>query len=95
MTIDNATVEKIANLARISVPAAEVPALAQQLSNILKLADELKAVDTVGVTPMTTAVKMKLPYRKDVVNDGRQAEALLANAPDKQGEFFAVPKVIE
>jgi len=95
MSIDTSTVEKIANLARIRVPAEELPALAQQLSNILKLADELNEVNTDGVAPMTTAVKVKLPMRADVANDGNYADALVANAPDTTKNFFLVPKVIE
>lgn len=95
MSIDTSTVEKIANLARIRVPSEELPALAQQLSNILKLADELNEVNTEGVEPMTTAVKVKLPLRADVVSDGNYADALVANAPDTTKHFFLVPKVIE
>jgi len=95
MSIDTSTVEKIANLARIRVPSEELPALAQQLSNILKLADELNEVNTEGVEPMTTAVKVALPLRADVVTDGNYADALVANAPDTTKHFFLVPKVIE
>lgn len=96
MTIDRATVQKIANLARIDVPANEEEALANQLNGIFKFIEQLNEVDTHGVTPMTTAAKVKLPYRKDVVSDGGYAADLLANAPDNvDDEYFAVPKVIE
>jgi aspartyl-tRNA(Asn)/glutamyl-tRNA(Gln) amidotransferase subunit C len=96
MSIDIATVKSIANLARIDVPDEDCPALAAQLSNILKFAEQLSEVDTKGVEPLTSVVTMKLPRREDVVNDGNYAAALLANAPDKaRDEFFAVPKVIE
>ncbi len=96
MTIDRATVQKIANLARIEVPANEEEALASQLNGIFKFIEQLNEVDTKGVTPMTTAAKVKLPYRKDVVSDGGYAADLLANAPDAANdEYFAVPKVIE
>lgn len=96
MTIDRATVQKIAHLARIDVPANEEEALAAQLNGIMKFVEQLQEVDTKGVTPMTTAAKVKLPYRKDEVNDGGYAADLLANAPDNvDDEYFAVPKVVE
>jgi len=95
MSIDRATVQKIANLARISVPADEEEQLAKQLSGILSLVEQLNEVNTDGVQPMTTAAKMKLPRRTDVVNDGGYAADLLANAPEATGDFFVVPKVIE
>lgn len=96
MTIDRATVQKIAHLARIDVPAEEEELLAKQLSGIFQFVEQLNEVDTTGVEPMTTAAKVKLPYRKDVVNDGGYAADLLANAPDNvDDEYFAVPKVVE
>lgn len=95
MTITRAEVQKIANLARIAVPEAEEETLASQLSGIMKFIDQLNEVDTTGVTPMTTAAKMKLPHRQDAVNDGAYASDLLANAPEATADFFVVPKVIE
>lgn len=96
MSIDRATVQKIAHLARIEVPAEEEEKLASQLSGIMKFVEQLNEVDTAGVVPMTTAAKVKLPYRKDEVSDGGYAADLLANAPDNvDDEYFAVPKVVE
>ena len=95
MSITRADVQKIAHLARIAVPAEEEETLAKQLSGIFQFVEQLNEVDTSGVTPMTTAAKVKLPYRKDVVSDGGYAADLLANAPAANDEFFVVPKVVE
>ena len=95
MTIDKATVDKIANLAQISIPEGDKELLAKQLSNILGFFEQLNEVNTDGVEPMTTAAKMKLPRRKDVVTDGGQAQDLLLNGPEVTGDFFVVPKVVE
>ena len=95
MSIDKATVQKIANLARINVPAEEEEALARQLSRIMGLMEQLSEVDTAGVKPLTSVAAQKLPWRKDAVNDGGYAKDLLANGPETEGDFFVVPKVIE
>ena len=56
---------------------------------------QLQEVDTSSVAPMTGGTDMKLVWRPDVVTDGDQVDAVLANAPDRQGAFFTVPKVVE
>lgn len=96
MSLDKATVRRIATLARIDVPDADLEATAAQLSGILDWIEQLKEVDTSGVAPMSGGTDLKLPWRKDEVTDGGQAEKVLANAPDPQdGGFFGVPKVVE
>lgn len=95
MSIDRTTVAKIAHLARIRVPEGDLEPLAGELSKILDFVEQLNEVDTQGVAPMTSAIAMKLRWREDVVSDGGQAEAVLANAPDRAGDYFAVPKVVE
>jgi aspartyl-tRNA(Asn)/glutamyl-tRNA(Gln) amidotransferase subunit C len=95
MSIDRATVQKIANLARIAVPAEEEEALAKQLSGILGFVEQLSEVDTRGVQPMTSVARQKLPRRQDEVTDGGYAADLVANAPEQTSNFFVVPKVIE
>ena len=95
MSIDVAQVRKIAHLARIDVPQEEEASLAQDLSRILGIAEQLAEVDTAGVEPMSSVARMKLPFRHDVVSDGGYAEDLLANGPDVTGAYFVVPKVIE
>lgn len=92
MSID---VKKVANLARIALPEERVEALQTELSAILSFVEQLSEVNTDGVEPMTSVVAMTQPLRKDVVSDGDKAEAVLANAPDRVSDFFAVPKVVE
>lgn len=95
MSVDAATVRKVAKLARIAVEEHEVEPLAKELSSILDWAQQLQEVDVEGVEPMTSAVPMKLKRRKDVVTDGDRRDDVLANAPDAREGFFAVPKVVE
>ena len=95
MALDIDTVRRIARLARIQVPDDELPVLADELSRIMDWVEQLNAVDTANIAPMTSVADLKLPQRDDVVNDGGAPEKVLANAPDRQGNFFAVPKVVE
>ena len=95
MAIDPDTVAHIARLARIKVTDAEKAALAGELSNILQWIEQLQAVDTAGVEPVSSVVDSVLPWRADAVTDGGQAAKVLANAPDGVPGFFAVPKVVE
>ncbi len=95
MSVDAATVRHIARLARIAVSDAEVEALAPELNNILGWVEQLGEVNTEGVEPLTAVIDQKLRLREDEVTDGDCRDAVLANAPDAQHGFFAVPKVIE
>jgi aspartyl-tRNA(Asn)/glutamyl-tRNA(Gln) amidotransferase subunit C len=95
MSVDPATVRHIARLARIAVSDEEVNALAPELSNILGWIEQLAEVDVSGVEPMTAVIPNQLRLRDDVVTDGGIRDAVLANAPNAEHGFFAVPKVIE
>ncbi|MBL8662750.1 MAG: Asp-tRNA(Asn)/Glu-tRNA(Gln) amidotransferase subunit GatC [Candidatus Odyssella sp.] len=95
MALDTAAVKRIARLARIAVPESELPHLAGEISGILKWVEQLDAVDTAGVEPMTSVVAVTLPMREDEVTDGGISEKVLANAPDPARGFFTVPKVVE
>lgn len=95
MSVDQATVRRIARLARIAVTDAEVPHLQSEINAILAFVEELNAVDVSGAEPMTSVIPMKLPMREDVVTDGGIEPAVLANAPLAEDGFFLVPKVIE
>ena len=95
MSLDKATVRRIATLARIDVPEADLAPLADELSRIMGWIEQLQEVDTTTVAPMTGGTDMRLPWRADVVNDGGKPDDVLANAPDPQGPFFTVPKVVE
>ncbi|GFE65612.1 Asp-tRNA(Asn)/Glu-tRNA(Gln) amidotransferase subunit GatC [Litoreibacter roseus] len=95
MSIDTETARRVAKLARIAVDDADLPVLASELNGILNFMEQLNEVDVEGVEPMTSVTPMRLKRREDVVTDGSQQEAVLANAPDAREGFFAVPKVVE
>lgn len=95
MQVDDATVRRIARLARIKITDAEVPGLQAELTGILNWVEQLNEVDTTGVEPMTRVVDMQLKKRKDEVTDGGIADDVVANAPVKEDHFFVVPKVVE
>ena len=95
MEIDEATVRRIARLARIRITDAEAKALEKELSGILDWVKQLDEVDTSEAEPMTRVTPMTLKRRPDLVNDGEMAEAIVQNAPMSAGHFFLVPKVVE
>ncbi len=95
MSLDPATVRRIARLARIRLDEAEVPQLAQELNGILGWIEQLNEVDVAGVAPLTGGAQMALKMRADIVTDGDMHEAVLANAPERAGDYFVVPKVVE
>ena len=95
MPVSNDQVRHIAKLARIAMSDEEIERLAPELNNILGWVEQLGEVNTDGVEPLTAVIDQKLRLREDVVNDGNIRDEVLANAPQAQGGFFAVPKVIE
>ena len=100
MSVDTATVARIAALARIKVSEGEVAAMVPELNGILAWVEQLREVDVTGVEPMTAVIPNKLRLREDTVNadpltGGDRREEVLANAPAAQHGFFGVPKVIE
>jgi aspartyl-tRNA(Asn)/glutamyl-tRNA(Gln) amidotransferase subunit C len=95
MPVDQATVRRIAHLARIKLTEAEVPHLAQELNAILAFVEELSAVDVEGVEPMTSVMPMRMKQRRDVVTEGDIADQIVANAPATEDHYFVVPKVVE
>lgn len=95
MHVDEATVRRIARLARIKITDEEAKGLEAELSGILDWVEQLKEVDTSNVEPMTRVVAQSLKQRDDVVNDGGNADAIVANAPFSEDHFFVVPKVVE
>ena len=95
MSVSSQQVRHIAKLARIGMSDAEIEALVPELNNILGWVEQLGEVDTDGVEPLTAVIDQKLRLRDDVVNDGNIRDEVLANAPEAQHGFFAVPKVIE
>jgi len=95
MSLDKATVRRIAQLARLRVDEERLAPLAEELNNILGWIEQLNEVDTDDVAPMTSVVDMTLPRRRDEVTDGDRPDQILANAPETDGPFFVVPKVVE
>ena len=95
MSVDSTTVRRIARLARIKVADDEIEHLKDELSAMLAFVEQLSAVDVTGVEPMTSVTPTTLRQRPDAVTDGGIAEAVLRNAPARQGDFFMVPKVVE
>jgi aspartyl-tRNA(Asn)/glutamyl-tRNA(Gln) amidotransferase subunit C len=95
MSVSSQQVRHIAKLARIGMTDAEIEALVPELNNILGWVEQLGEVATDGVEPLATVIDLKLRLRDDAVTDGNIRDAVLANAPEAQHGFFAVPKVIE
>ena len=95
MSLDEATVARIARLARIKIEPEARAALAGELSGILDWIEQLNEVDTDDMPPMTSVGEVKLALRSDEVTDGDKVEDILANAPEQQDGHFVVPKVVE
>jgi len=95
MSVDAATVRRIAQLARIAVTDAEVPHLQGELNAMLAFVEQLSEVNVDGVEPMTSVTPMAMKKRQDVVTDGEIAEKIVANAPASEDDYFLVPKVVE
>jgi aspartyl-tRNA(Asn)/glutamyl-tRNA(Gln) amidotransferase subunit C len=95
MAVDEATVRRVARLARIAVPDSDVPALRKELNAIIAFVEELGSLDVAGIEPMTGVTPMSLPLRKDEVTSGNMPDVILGNAPAREGDFFVVPKVVE
>ena len=100
MSVDTATVAKIASLARIKLTEDEIAGMVPELNGILAWVEQLAEVDVTGVEPMTAVIPNTLRLRADVVGadpltGGGIRDAVLANAPAAEHGFFGVPKVIE
>ena len=95
MSLDPATIRRIATLARIHVDDAELPSLAHELNGILGWIEQLNEVNVEGVEPLAGAQHMALKMREDAVTDGGYPEKVLGNAPERAGDFYVVPKVVE
>ena len=96
MLIDEKITLKIASLAKLELTEEEIKEYSKDLTNILKWMEELKEVDVSNVQPVTSVTKNELYEREDIAYKNRvEQEKLLLNAPEKVGEYFTVPKVIE
>jgi aspartyl-tRNA(Asn)/glutamyl-tRNA(Gln) amidotransferase subunit C len=95
MSVDAATVRRIAHLARIAVAEDEIEHLQGELNAMLAFVEQLSEVDVAGVEPMTSVIPMALKKRADKVTDGEIPDDIVRNAPVTEGHFFLVPKVVE
>lgn len=95
MSVDLATVKRVARLARIAVTEDDAERMTGELNAILGFVEQLGEVDVSGVEPMTSVIPMEMKKRQDVVSDGSIADKVVANAPATTENFFLVPKVVE
>ena len=95
MSVDIATVKRVARLARIAVSEEDAVRMAGELNTILGFVEQLNEVDVIGVEPMTSVIPMAMKKRQDAVTDGNKAADIVANAPATDENFFLVPKVVE
>jgi aspartyl-tRNA(Asn)/glutamyl-tRNA(Gln) amidotransferase subunit C len=95
MSVDAATVRRIAHLARIAVKEEEVEHLQGELNAMLAFVEQLREVNVEGVEPMTSVTPMAMKMREDKVTDGEIAADIVKNAPASEDNFFLVPKVVE
>ena len=95
MAVDRETVRRIARLARLAVDEDQAAAMQTELNALLTWVEQLQEVDVEGVPPMASVVEQRLKMREDVVTDGGYAQDLMLNAPQAEGHFFVVPKVLE
>jgi aspartyl-tRNA(Asn)/glutamyl-tRNA(Gln) amidotransferase subunit C len=95
MSLDPATIRRIASLARIRVEDHEVEPLCHELNSILGWIEQLNEVDVTDVAPLTGAANMAMAMRADEVTDGGYPDKVLSNAPERIGDFYVVPKVVE
>jgi aspartyl-tRNA(Asn)/glutamyl-tRNA(Gln) amidotransferase subunit C len=95
MSVDANTVKRVAHLARIALPDDDVPRMQAEINAMLGFVEQLNEVDVAGVEPMTSVMPMVMKKRQDVINDGAIADAVVANAPQSEDNYFMVPKVVE
>ena len=95
MSVDAATVRRIARLSRIALPEDDVAGMQNEINAILGFVEQLGEVNVEGVEPMTSVTPMALKMREDIVTDGEKAGLVTANAPQSEDNYFLVPKVVE
>ncbi len=93
--MDQKTVARVANLARLEISQEQQETLVGQLSSIIGFVEQLSEVNTDDVKPLASVVDASLPLRKDEVTDGQKKEAILANSPEQNEDFFVVTKIVE
>ena len=95
MSLTREDVQKVATLSRLRMDEGKLDDMAPKLNNILGFIEQLGEVDTDNVEPLSNVARSTLPLREDVINDGECRDKVLANAPEAEEGFYAVPKVVE
>jgi aspartyl-tRNA(Asn)/glutamyl-tRNA(Gln) amidotransferase subunit C len=95
MSLTRDDVKKVAGLARLRMTDDQMDDLLPKMNNIVGFIEQLAEVNTDNVEPLSNVARSTLPLRKDVINDGECRDKVLANAPEAEEGFFAVPKVVE
>ena len=95
MSIEKNQVKKVAKLSRISLDESKVESLSKDLNSLINFVEQLNKLDTKDTKPLSSVIDKTLEPRNDKVNDGKIKEEILKNSPDKNEDFFIVPKVIE
>ena len=95
MSIEKNQVKKVAKLSRISLDENKVESLSKDLNSIINFVEQLNKLDTKDTKPLSSVIDKTLEPRNDKVNDGKMKEEILKNSPNKNEDFFIVPKVIE
>ena len=95
MSIDKDTVKHISKLARISLDEKKINSLSKDLSSIMKFIEKLNELNTDKTIPLTSIINASLKSREDYVKDGKIRDQILKNSPERNEEFFVVPKVVE
>ena len=95
MSIDKNQVKKVAKLSRISLDDSKLESLSKDLASILNFVEQLNELDTNKTEPLNSIVDKTLEPRTDKIDDGEIKNEILKNSPDKNEDFFIVPKVVE
>ena len=95
MSIDKDTVKHMSKLARISLDEKKIDSLSKDLTSIMKFIEKLNKINTDKITPLTSIINASLKSRKDEIKDEKIRDQILKNSPEKNDEFFVVPKVLE
>ena len=95
MEFDKDSLYKLGKLSKIQIDESKLKSLSSDLGSIIEFIDRLKSIDTENVDPTSNSLDQSLVMRDDIASDANSANEILENAPQKELDFFSVPKVIE
>ena len=95
MKFDKDSLYKLGKLSKIQIDDSKLKSLSSDLGSIIEFIDRLKSIDTENVDPTSNSLDQSLVMREDIASDVNTANEILENAPQKELDFFSVPKVIE